>query len=435
MPSVKNKVFLVGAGPGDPKLITQKALECIEKSDVIIYDYLASTALLKHAPKKAELIYVGKKGGEHARNQDKINSLVIRKAKEGLRVTRLKGGDPFIFGRGGEEAEALIEEEIPFEIVPGITSAIAAPAYAGIPLTHRNLTSTVAFVTGHEDPNKNESQIDWASIASGIGTIVFLMGVKNLLNIVQKLIMNGMSSDTPVALIHWGTTSRQMTVTGRLDNIVERVKSSGLKAPSVIVVGDVVNLRSKMKWFENRPLFGKKIAVTRSQEQAGELTSTLSELGAEVLEYPTIKTASPEDFRPLDRAIKNLSTYDWLVFTSINGVSFFFKRLFEQGRDIRILGHLRTAVVGPATEKRLLDFGLKSDIVLKPTGRNRLLRRSQKKLSREKEYFFHGQRKQCPSFPLNWRRWGELSRKSSHIVRKQLMNTRGTFYHILNAER
>ena len=276
---MQGKVYLVGAGPGDPGLITVKGLECIKQADVLIYDFLASPVFLKHAVENAEIIYVGKKGGDHTLSQDRINSLIIEKAKCGLTVTRLKGGDPFIFGRGGEEAEELIKAKIPFEIVPGVTSAIAAPAYAGIPLTHRKFTSTLAFVTGHEDPAKEESSIDWAALAKGIGTIVFLMGVKNLPNITSRLVSHGMPSDTPVALIRWGTTPRQITVTGTLDTIVERVKTAGLKAPAIIVVGHVVTLRETMKWFENRPLMGLRIVVTRSREQASELVKCLSDLG------------------------------------------------------------------------------------------------------------------------------------------------------------
>ncbi|MDA3832246.1 MAG: uroporphyrinogen-III C-methyltransferase, partial [Spirochaetales bacterium] len=360
---IKGKVYLIGAGPGDPGLITVKGLECIGKADVIIYDYLASPMFLQHARKNAEIIYVGKKGGDHTLAQEKISALIVEKAKTGLMVARLKGGDPFIFGRGAEEAEELINAGIPFEIVPGVTSAIAAPAYAGIPLTHRSFTSTVAFVTGHEDPTKEESSIDWASLVKGIGTIVFLMGVKNLPNITKQLISHGMQSDTPVALVRWGTTNKQMTVTGTLDNIVERVESAGLKSPAIIVVGGVVKLRETMQWFENRPLIGKRIVVTRARQQASELVKMLSDLGAECLECPTIKVVPPADWEPLDTAIDNLSLYDWLIFTSVNGVNFFFERLFKQDRDVRAFSNLRTASIGPATAKRMFDFGLKSDIV------------------------------------------------------------------------
>jgi uroporphyrinogen III methyltransferase/synthase len=360
---MKSKVYLVGAGPGDPELITVKGLECIKKADVLIYDFLASPLLLKHASENTEIIYVGKKGGDHTLSQDRINALIVEKAEGGSTVTRLKGGDPFIFGRGGEEAEVLIEAGIPFEIVPGVTSAIAAPAYAGIPLTHRKFTSTVAFVTGHEDPAKEGSSIDWESLVKGIGTIVFLMGVKNLPHITDRLLSRGMDPKTPIALVRWGTTPRQVTVTGTLDTIVERVKAAGLKPPAIIVVGHVVKLRETMKWFENRPLMGRSIVVTRAREQASELVKRLSDLGAECIECPTIKTAPPEDIKPLDTALDHLSSYAWLIFTSVNGVNFFFNRLFEKNKDVRALNHVQTAVIGPATAERLFDFGFKSDIV------------------------------------------------------------------------
>jgi len=365
MKTIKGKVYLIGAGPGDPGLITVKGLECIKQADVLIYDYLASPTLLNYAPKDAEIIYVGKKGGDHTLSQDKINSLIVDKADKGFIVTRLKGGDPFIFGRGGEEAEALIEKGIAFEVVPGVTSAIAAPAYAGIPLTHRKFTATVAFVTGHEDPTKKESNINWSALAKGIGTIVFLMGVKNLPRITTQLINCGMPPDTPVALVRWGTTPKQFSITGTLENINDRVKSIGLKPPAIIVVGDVVTLRKKMNWFENRPLMGKRIVVTRAREQASDLVKLLSDLGAECLECPTIRVAPPDDWKSLDAAIDKIASYDWLVFTSVNGVNYFFKRLFAQGKDVRALSKLNTAVIGPATEKRLFNFGLKSDIVPK----------------------------------------------------------------------
>ncbi|MDD2390627.1 MAG: uroporphyrinogen-III C-methyltransferase [Desulfobacterales bacterium] len=356
-------VYLVGAGPGDPELITVKGLECIKNAQVLIYDYLASPALLKYAATDAECIYVGKKGGNHTLSQDGINALIADKAKQGLIVTRLKGGDPFIFGRGGEEAEVLIDEGIAYEIVPGVTSAIAAPAYAGIPLTHRDYTATVAFVTGHEDPTKTESNIDWQSLAKGIGTIVFLMGVKNLPNITRRLLDKGMAPDKPVAVIRWGTTPRHQSVTGTLTTIAEVVKTAGIKAPAIIIVGDVVKLREKMTWFETRPLLRKKIVVTRAREQASDLVKQLSDLGAECVECPTIEVVPPDDWNPLDTAVGRLNTYDWLIFTSVNGVRFFFDRLFATGRDVRSLGHIRTACIGPATAEKLRSFGIKSDII------------------------------------------------------------------------
>ncbi|MBF0224530.1 MAG: uroporphyrinogen-III C-methyltransferase [Desulfobacterales bacterium] len=360
---MNGKVYIVGAGPGDPELITLKGKRCIENSDVIIYDYLANPVLLKFASKNSEIIYVGKKGGHHTMPQNDINNLIIKKAKKGLTITRLKGGDPFIFGRGGEEAEELVNAGIKFEIVPGITSAIAVPAYAGIPLTHRNFTSTLAFITGHEDPEKENSNIDWDYISKGIGTIVFLMGVKNLGFITEQLIKNGRSKDTPVALVQWGTTPKQLTVSGNLDNITQKVKEAGLKPPCIIIVGEVINLRDKLKWFENKPLFGKRILVTRATEQASDLVNILSNFGAECIEFPTIKIVTCEDKSLLDNAIDTIKDYEWLVFTSVNGVNFFFDRLFENGKDVRALYNIKTASIGPATSKRLFDFGIKSDII------------------------------------------------------------------------
>lgn len=359
----KGKVYLVGAGPGDPGLITVKGIKCIEAADVLIYDYLASPALLSLASPEVAVIYVGKKEGTHTLPQDEINRLIVQKALEGKTVTRLKGGDPFIFGRGGEEAEALTVHDIPFEIVPGVTSAIAAAAYAGIPVTHRNLTSTLAFVTGHENPAKETSNIDWQSLARGIGTLVFFMGVKNLPHIVAKLMAHGKPPSTPVALVRWGTTPRQVTVTGTLETIVQEVAKAGLKAPAIIIVGEVVGLRPALKWYEGRPLMGKTIVVTRARKQASDLVSRLSDLGADCFECPTIRIEPLKDSGALDRAIRNISTYHWLVFTSVNAVSAFFNRLFALGKDARVLGHIRTAAIGPATADALLSYGFISDIV------------------------------------------------------------------------
>lgn len=363
MKTDKGMVYLVGAGPGDPGLITVKGRDCIAAADVVIYDYLAAPALLKAARPDAELIYVGKKGGDHTLSQDGINALIVEKAQAGAVVARLKGGDPFIFGRGGEEAEILVKNGVPFEIVPGVTSAIAAPAYAGIPLTHRDFTSTLAFVTGHEDPTKTTSNIDWASLAKGIGTLVFFMGVKNLHTIRNRLMEHGMASTTPAALVRWGTTSQQQTVTGTLANIAERAQEAGLKAPAIIVVGEVVGLRKTLGWFEKRPLLGKRVVVTRAREQASDLVNRLLDMGAICLECPTIKVGPPDDWTPLDAAIDHLSDYHWIIFTSVNGVRFFFQRLREKGLDVRALHCLKTAVIGPATRDRLAKEGLNSDIV------------------------------------------------------------------------
>jgi uroporphyrinogen III methyltransferase/synthase len=357
------KVYLIGAGPGDPGLITVKGLNCIRNADVVIYDYLASPSLLAEASPRAEIIYVGKKGGDHTLSQDKINVLIAEKAKEGNIVARLKGGDPFIFGRGGEEAEVLIREGIAFEVVPGVTSAIAAPAYAGIPLTHREFTSTLSLVTGHEDPDKTSSSINWSCLAAGAGTLVFLMGVKNLPQIVHQLVLHGRSSQTPVALVQWGTTSRQRTVTGTLETIVDRVTAAELSSPAIIVVGEVVTLRDRLKWFETRPLFGKTIVVTRAREQASDLVTALTDLGAECLEFPTIQVVPPDNWSALDAALDGLSSYDWVIFTSVNGVKYFFERLFARGSDVRSLGHIRTAAIGPVTAQHLRRLGLNTDIL------------------------------------------------------------------------
>ena len=357
------KVYLVGAGPGDPDLITIKGMECLKKADVIIYDHLASAALLKHARRDTEIIYVGKKQGAHTLPQNEMNKLLVEKAKTGATVVRLKGGHPFIFGRGGEEAEALAAENIAFEIVPGITSAIAAPSYAGIPLTHRKYAASVGIVTGHEDPTKPRSTVDWGKLATGVSTLVILMGVKNLPHIAEKIMAAGRDPKTPVALIRWGTTPKQTTLVGTLDTIAEKARQAQLKPPVAIVVGEVVALRKTLNWFEKKPLFGKTIAVTRTREQAGELAARLSALGAECLECPTIRIVAPETWEPLDAAFNRLHTYDWLVLTSVNGVDFFFNRLFETGRDVRSLATVRTAAIGPATAKRLRDYGFHSDIV------------------------------------------------------------------------
>lgn len=360
---MKTKVYLVGAGPGDPGLITVKGRDCIATADVIIYDYLAAPALLTHARKNAQLIYVGKKGGDHTLPQDQINQLLVEKAKQGLTVCRLKGGDPFIFGRGGEEIEELIAAGIDFEVVPGVTSAIAAPAYAGIPLTHRRLTSSVTFVTGHEDPAKETSSINWHALATTGGTLVFFMGVKNLANITGQLLHFGMPAHTPVALVRWGTTPSQQTITGTLETIQSVAEAAAIKPPSLIVVGDVVSCRETMKWFENRPLFGKRIVVTRARSQASDMVARLTELGANCVECPVIKVVPADDYKALDEVILKIKDYDWLVFTSVNGVDYFFNKLFENGKDVRCLGNLKTAVIGPATAERLKTYGITTDIL------------------------------------------------------------------------
>jgi len=356
------KVYLVGAGPGMPDLITLRGVKCLQEADVVIYDFLAAN-LLQHVPVGTETIYVGKKEGKHTVHQEKINQMLVEKAREGHTVVRLKGGDPFIFGRGGEEARVLATQNIPFEVVPGVTSGVAAAAFAGIPLTLRGYNTSVAFVTGHEDPTKLESTIEWSKLATGVGTLVIFMGVKNLADIVDRLMAGGRDPKTPTAVVRWGATPLQTTLVGRLDTIVAQVEKAGLKPPAVIVVGKVVELRKEINWFEEKPLFGKTVVVTRTRQQASELVARLSALGAECLECPTIRVVPPDDWSPLDQAIDSLETYDWLVLTSVNGVNFFFDRLFERDRDVRALKNVRTAAIGPATAKRLREFGFRADIV------------------------------------------------------------------------
>lgn len=358
-------VYLIGAGPGDPGLLTIKAKECIETADVVVYDYLASPFLLNYARKDAQIIYVGKKGGDHTLTQDKINLLLVDKAKQGFDVARLKGGDPFVFGRGGEEAQMLLGHGVPYEVIPGVTSAIAAPAYAGIPVTHRDHTSFVSFITGHEDPTKKDTSMQWDVYAKSNATLVFLMGVKNLENIVKNLVAHGKPADTPIALVRWGTTTRQQTVTGTLETIVDLVKAAQLKSPAIIIIGHVVSLRKELAWFDKRPLFGKRIVITRARAQASDLVSKLSRLGAHCIEIPTIQIAPPRDIAPLKESIKHIKGYDWLVFTSVNGVKFFFETLFDMGKDVRALGHLKFACIGPVTRDRLKDYGIISDILPK----------------------------------------------------------------------
>jgi uroporphyrinogen III methyltransferase/synthase len=359
----KGKVYLVGAGPGDPGLLTLKAKACLEEADVVIYDYLANEAFLNHTDEKAELIYVGKKGGSHTMSQEDINKLIVERAQQGLTVVRLKGGDPFIFGRGGEEAEELSKAGVSFEVVPGVTSAIAVPAYAGIPLTHRDYTSTVAFITGHEDPTKETSSIAWDKLTNAAGTLVFLMGVGNLSRIAKSLMENGRSPDTPVALIHRGTVPEQKTVVGTLKDIAERAEREGLKPPAIIVVGEIVNLREALNWFENKPLFGKRIVVTRAREQASGFLACLNELGAACVEFPTIQVVPPKTWDAIDRAIRRLERYQWLLFTSVNGVKYFFNRLENLGLDIRVLKDMKVGAIGPKTAEAVYKKGIKPDLI------------------------------------------------------------------------
>ena len=358
------KVYLVGAGPGDPGLITVKGRDLLARAEVLVYDHLASKKLLKYVPAGAELIYAGKKGNiHHALSQEEINQVLVAKAREGRLVIRLKGGDPFIFGRGGEEIQELVAAGIGFEVVPGVTSATAAATYAGIPITHRDFTSSVAFITGHEDPTREESRIAWDKIATGIGTLVFYMGIKNLAHIAESLVKNGRAPETPVAVIRWASTPEQRSVVGTLATIVERVKAAKITPPALVVVGEVVNLRDTINWFEKKPLFGRKILVTRTRDQASELVALLEEQGAECLEGSTIALVPPENWNELDAALDGLAAYDWLLFSSINAITFFFRRLAERNLDARALHGVKLGVVGTATEQALHQHGLRADLV------------------------------------------------------------------------
>ena len=359
----KGTVYLVGAGPGDPGLLTIKAKECIESADVVVYDHLANRVFLDYANERAELIYVGKKGGFHTMGQQEINRIICEKAKMGMDVVRLKGGDPFIFGRGGEEAQELVRAGISFEVIPGVTSAIAVPAYAGIPLTHRDYTATVAFITGHEDPSKERSNIDWKKLATGVGTLVFLMGMGRLSEIARELIRNGKAPETPAAVIHMGTVAGQRTAVGRLTDIAHIAEREGMKPPGIFVVGDIVGLRSELNWFEKKVLFGKRIVVTRAREQASDFLKGLRQLGAECVQFPTIQIIPPESWDDLDRAIQSIETYDWLIFTSVNGVKYFFQRLDGVGKDSRNLKGIKVGAIGPKTAEAVHEEGIRPDLV------------------------------------------------------------------------
>ena len=359
----KGKVYLVGAGPGDPGLLTLRGKECLEQADVVLYDYLANPTLLAHAQDRAERIYVGRRGKGKYPEQEAINRLLIERASAGNVVVRLKGGDPFVFGRGGEEAEALASAGIEFEVVPGVTAAVAAPAYAGIPVTHRTLASTLTIVTGHEDPEKPSTALDWSRLAANQGTVVFLMGMKNLSTIAATLIAEGRAKSTPVAIVRWGTRVSQQTVVGTLADIADKANAAQMEPPTVIVVGEVVRLRPKLNWFERRPLFGKRVLMTRTKEQAGELAVRLASYGAEPVEAPTITIAPPLDWAPVDHAISEIRTYDWIIFTSVNGVSRFMTRLLARGLDSRSLAGRRLCCIGPRTAQELEKFGVRADVV------------------------------------------------------------------------
>jgi uroporphyrinogen III methyltransferase/synthase len=357
------KVYLVGAGPGDPKLLTLRGKECLEQADVVLYDYLANPALLDYVPPQADRIYVGRRGRGRYGNQSDINQLIIGNARAGRVVVRLKGGDPFVFGRGGEEAEAVAAAGLSFEVVPGVTAAIAVPAYAGIPVTHRILASTLTIVTGHEDPSKPESALEWPRLATVDGTLVFLMGMTNLPHIVERLLAEGKSGETPAAVIRWGTRATQRAIVATLGDIAQKAEKAGMEPPTVIVVGEVVRLRSQLNWFEKRPLFGRRILVTRAKGQAAELADLVTAFGGEPMCCPMIQIAPPETWEPVDRAIRNLRQYQWLIFTSLNGVGPFMDRLRVQGFDARLLAGVRLCCIGPRTARELARYGLQADLI------------------------------------------------------------------------
>jgi uroporphyrinogen III methyltransferase / synthase len=358
---VKGKVYIMGVGPGDYKLLTLKAAEYIAKADVIVYDRLVSRKIISLAKPTAEFIYVGKMPDNHAVPQEGINEILVKKALEGKTVARVKGGDPFVFGRGGEEAEVLYDNGIEFEIIPGVTSAISVPAYAGIPVTHRDCCSSLHIITGHEKPGKEESFIDFEVLAKLEGTLVFLMGIKNLSEICSNLIKFGKNKSTPAAVVQKGTTVAQRTVTGTLEDIAQKVKEAGIKSPAVTVIGGVVDLREKLEWFTKGKLFGKRVIVTRAREQASILVEAIEKLGGEAIEFPTIKIEAPQSYVQFDRTLDRLKDFKWLAFTSTNGVKAFFNRMRERKIDIRFLYGIKLCAVGEATAKELELLGLGID--------------------------------------------------------------------------
>lgn len=354
--------YLIGAGPGDLGLVTLKAKECVEKADTLIYDYLCNPKILDWARSDAEKIYVGKKAGAHTLTQEQINALLVEKTKAGRIVARLKGGDPFTFGRGGEEALALVKGKLRFEVVPGVTSAIAGPAYAGIPVTHRGVASQFTVFTGHEDPEKEESALDYSALAKSPGTRVMLMGVDRLKVITRKLQEAGADPKLPVALVRWATTGQQRSLVGTVENITELAAEAEFSAPAVAVFGEVVRLRRELNWYEELPLAGKRIVVTRTRKQASELSERLTALGADVLEIPTIRTVPPTDLLAFGELVQFSHSYDWIVFTSQNGVDAFFEMFYKLYDDAREIGGPRIAAVGPSTAKRIREYHLKVDL-------------------------------------------------------------------------
>ena len=369
----KGIVFLVGAGPGDPKLITVKGCEALTRADVVVYDHLVSQRLLDHAPVASKRIYVGKEKGRHTKPQDAINRLLIRLAKSGKTVVRLKGGDPVLFGRGGEEALELSRAGVRYELVPGVTSALAVPAYAGIPVTHRRLSSSVAIITGHEDPAKPGQAIRWDRLATATDTLVCLMGVSTLPAITGQLIRHGRSRATPCAVIEWGTLPRQRTVTGTLATIASRCRQANLKPPAVLVVGEVVRLRRRLNWFERKPLFGKRIVVTRPADRSERLADLLEALGAETIQLPAIELAPVQANGAFHRAMHALDEFAWVFFTSPEGIQWFRRLLASERRDLRILRGRHIGAIGPKTAASIEQLGIHVDFVPKTFSQDGML--------------------------------------------------------------
>jgi len=356
------RVYLVGAGPGNPGLLTLRAVECLRLADVVIYDKLVPASFLDYAPEGAEKICVASLAACHEQRHRPVQETMIEAARAGKTVVRLKGGDPLIFGRGGEEAQALHAAGVPFEIVPGVSAGLGAAAFAGIPLTHRLHASAVAFVTGHENPEKCQP-IDWSALARFPGTLVIYMGMSRLGHIVKMLLNEGREPHTPAAVVHWATTGEQQTVTAPLADLPQAVKAAGVAAPAIIIIGTVVALRPDLAWFERLPLLGKRVLVTRPRHQAGELAQRLQLLGAVTSVLPTVEIREPADWTPVDRALRELASYHWLVFTSANGVHAFLSRLKHLGKDVRCLGHLKLAAIGPKTADALRHYHLEPDLV------------------------------------------------------------------------
>lgn len=361
----QGKVYLIGAGPGDPGLVTVRARELIELADVIVYDYLANSQLLEWAKPGSEKVYVGKRSGMHSIPQDEIEEILVERANKGLQVVRLKGGDPFVFGRGGEEINELQIDKIPFEIVPGVTAALAAAAYAGIPLSHREYSSSITFLTGHENPDKHTLSVDFKQYGQTGGTLCLYMGLGQLPRILEELKAGGMPSTMPVGIIQWATLNHQKSVYGSIDTILGKIEESGIGTPAMIIIGEVVAHRSATEWFEGRPLFGKRIVVTRAREQAGQLSQMLSRQGAEVIELPFISVEQHFDAKRLSEVFAGIAVYEWIIFTSANGVKHFFDLFYKAYDDIRCLGPMRIAAVGAATAREIEKHRLKVDLIPK----------------------------------------------------------------------